>query len=174
VFLPPIVFYAVEKRKGYANASIVACLMAVLTLVWMVFRYGAEVVDALVVLELGLLAVLTFVGIKLQNSKAFKLQPAIINLAGALYLLLFQAMGQPVFVKYKPMILKMSPNPEEVDRLLTVQLLSGISLNIGVFLLVYALSMYVVATRFSTGFWLAGRLAHLPLALVVMILSVRP
>jgi intracellular septation protein A len=142
-------------------------------LVWMVLRYGAEVVDSLVVLELGLLAVLTFVGIKLQNSKAFKLQPSIINLAGGLYLLTFQLIGEPVFVKYKPMILKMSPNPEEVDGILTVQLLSSISLNVSLFMLVYAALMYGVATRCSTGLWLAGRLVHLPLALVVMVFSIR-
>jgi intracellular septation protein A len=170
ILIPLLAYVIVEWKYGYKAGVYTAIGGLVVTGLWFYFRYND--LDELLLVEGSLLIGMGLISLKLQDSTYFKLQPTV--MAGLLmaYLGIYQIMGDPVMVRYIPLLTKMDPAKQvlfesEAFRVLATHL----SRDFIFVFFAHGLLMLYAAKRWTTPQWMMCRLLIYPMALVVMIIE---
>jgi len=170
VSILPIVLYVIVDAVWGLRAGILTAMVSILGI--LSFHYLAfGALDQFILGEGIMILVFGLLSLSLNNSRYFKLQPAIVGLVTALVMLWFELFSEPLLLKMIPTMIKMMPETAEMftdpHQLLVMRRLSSAMI---LTLLFYSGLVAWSAVRWSNLGWLLARLAIYPLTLVVSII----
>ena len=164
--LPLVVFVVLDIFQGAKQGIYGAIILSALLFVY--FSFIQKSVDWLMFGEFILILGFGVAALKLNESKYFKLQPAVMGYIIALVLAGFQIAGKPFLIFILPHLAEILPQLREIqdNPAILYRLRTMSHYAIYVFLFHSSLTAYA-AFRLSTKKWLGIRLLIYPLILVL-------
>tara|TARA_R110000868_G_scaffold180754_1_gene421401 strand:- start:121 stop:678 length:558 start_codon:yes stop_codon:yes gene_type:complete len=155
--LPLLAFVLIDSFFGLKKGLIAAVLLALLEALWTIYTFGE--LDQVTLISLFLITAMAFVAWKKNSPLLFKIQPSILSLIMAIWLIASWFMDDPLFVamalKYAAML------PVEIQMRMKnpnyLAMLGLATMTTGVGLAFHALATAVAAFYLSNWWWLAVR-----------------
>jgi hypothetical protein len=165
MLVPLIVFVVVELKWGAKAGAISAVGLAILLGIYWYFRFGT--IDETLVAEVALIAVLGAISVRMNDGRWVKFQPVAMAAGFAAYCAYFQIIGDPIIIRWLPLMVKMAPQIEwmQTDPRAIYCLTGASHFFIWVFVAHGALVGFA-ALRFGSWWWLAARLMIYPMAML--------
>jgi len=164
-FLPLVVFVVVELKWGMKAGIYAAIGLAVAGGLYWYFRFGTW--DETLLAELGLLIIMGIVSLRMQDSRIVKFQPAVMSAFFATYCAFFQITGEPILLRWMPMMAQVSP---QIERFMQdekwVACLGDSSMFLVYGLIAHAMIVATAAVKFSSVGWLFCRMTIYPLMML--------
>lgn len=168
--IPLILYVVVEVKKGPQAATITAMASVVVLAGYLYFRFDA--LDETYIVELLLILVLGSVSLKMHQSTWIKFQPMVTGIVFSAYGFYLQIFDTPMLLRMAPLIEKMAQS-EQMAMFKTPAakvLLSSMSWEISVLILLHALTCGYAAKKFNSVNWLLTRLAIYPAFIVYLLI----
>ncbi|MEN9824761.1 MAG: Intracellular septation protein [Pseudomonadota bacterium] len=168
----PLIAFAVADAMGGLKTGVVVAVALSLVLFaanWMMLGFfePTSLIEPVFFLVLGLAS------LRLKNSLWFKFQPVVVNGLTAALLAGYQIAGQPLLVKYAPMMDKLMP-PENQGVLTDPRILeklAHVSHALIYMLIIHAVWVAWVALKKSNWAWVGVRLAGYPLLILTVVIA---
>ena len=168
--IPLVLFVLINFKLGQKAGIISAMVSYVFVFGFFAIFYGY--IDGISILEGILIFVLGGIGIKMNNAKYFKFQPAVTGIFLGLVFAWHQVFDTPILVKMLPRMQLLMPQmgdlseiPEFADSLARISGLMGIT-----FFVHAAIVGYCAMKTKDTG-WLVARIAIYPMMIMTMFLA---
>ncbi|USN49930.1 MAG: septation protein IspZ [Myxococcales bacterium] len=171
--LPLVAFVIIDNFLGLKSGLIAAIILAFLEAGYSIFVFGS--LDALSIASLVLVLAFGFWSLKSQKPIYIKLQPVIFGLIFSVVILVLQYLNKPLL----PLFLDKYGEqfPKEIMYAFAHQnmrgLLSQLSLNLGIGILIHAVLVAYAAFRLNNWWWLLIRGIGFYLMMALCILSAR-
>lgn len=164
--LPLILFVLIDTYQGGAKGVMAAIGLSFLMVIFFLIKTMSW--DWIIFGEFLLIFVLGLISIRLNDTKYFKLQPAILAVIFAVLFTAFQLMGKPLLIVLIPHVLKLYPEMERnIQNPQVLAILSRVSLGLIVLFVLHGLAVFYASIRLSSKAWLGVRLAFYPGFLIV-------
>jgi intracellular septation protein A len=164
-FLPLVVFVVVEWKWGMKAGIYAAIALAVAGGVYWYIRFDTW--DETLLAELGLLIVMGVVSLRMQDGRIVKFQPAVMSAFFATYCSYLQFTGEPILVRWMPMMAKLSPQIETfMQDEKWVGCLGDSSVYLVYGLIAHSIIVAAAAIKLSSVGWLLCRMTIYPLMML--------
>ncbi|RZA22062.1 MAG: hypothetical protein EOP10_15940 [Proteobacteria bacterium] len=174
-FLPLLLYIGFEYWKGF-KAGIIAAIVGSVFMIG--YSYAATgTVDTFSIGECGLIVLLGFISLKMDNERYFKFQPTVLAACFVLVFVYFEFKGTPILVRYIPQMEKLF-NAKDASPEVQIMIqkfhdphylhtMAKLSFAMIFVFIAHGLVMAYAALRLTTAQWFMWRMAIYPALLIV-------
>lgn len=167
--IPLILFVIMDLKFGMKAGVITAIAVAIAITIYFRVRLGEW--DEFMVGETILICLLGGISIKMENSRYFKFQPAVMSLIFAVVCAFYQFFDEPILVKILPQMMLLAPNLKGLAENTAFQKqLESLSHGLIYTFAAHTWLVYFAAIRKNNLIWILSRLAIYPMILLMVIL----
>ncbi len=167
--LPLVLFVIIDIYQDSKKGIYAAIGLSFLIVIYCYIK--TQYWDWLIFGEFLLLFFMGFISLRLNDSKYFKLQPAVLAAVFALVFTVFQLMGRPLLIELIPHLVQLNPRFSQIyENAQTMALLSRISHGIIYLFIIHGSATAYAAIFWSSKVWLGVRLAFYPGMIILWLL----